>query len=522
MKLCKFVISSAKTVKIKLFFNFQKKLFQSLTTNDCIFSLGDVNWQIAVERDTQEGYALEVEQCACPPGYTGLSCEDCAPGYERSGQGPYLGTCVLVRARPQISCGPGAVAPTSYDQRCQCKPNVVGQQCDRCAQNTFNLQPQNPQGCSRCWCAGVTPTCSSSTFRRSKVEVDYQRGAQDQLTVQTNDIESPFQPSAQPQLTGSSINFDGFQEARGQPLYWKLPQKFAGDKVTSYGGALEYTARCSGQGQPTPDAAVIIRGNNVVLHHQSRQPQQTETEHRVSIPINEQSFTRADGQPASREDLLMALADVDDVLVKSTCVSETSSAQISQVSLDYAEPYGQGAQALDVEQCSCPVGYVGPSCEDCAPGYSRVQGGPYLGLCQKCDCNGHASQCDSQYGTCIDCQHNTEGDHCERCAPGFTGDARRGTPYDCQAEQAKPPCQCYNHSPRGCDSFGRCLLCEHSTEGYHCETCKKGFYGNATRGTPYDCTPCPCPGASDCYLDQGGQVQCRNCPAGYSGRLCDE
>lgn len=36
-------------------------------------------------------------------------------------------------------------------------------------------------------------------------------------------------------------------------------------------------------------------------------------------------------------------------------------------------------------------------------------------------------------------------------------------------------------------------LCEHNTEGYHCETCKRGFYGEATRGTPYDCTPCPCP-----------------------------
>lgn len=155
--------------------------------------------------------------------------------------------------------------------------------------------------------------------------------------------------------------------------------------------------------------------------------------------------------------------------------------------------------------------------EDCAPGYSRVQGGPYLGLCQKCDCNGHASQCDSQYGVCIDCQvgsfskfvlffvfqHNTEGDHCERCAPGFVGDARRGTPHDCQPAQTKAPCQCYNHSPRGCDSFGRCkfkfyallnllkntevtynfsgLFCEHFTEGRQCESCKKGYYGDATR-----------------------------------------
>ncbi|VDM70537.1 unnamed protein product, partial [Strongylus vulgaris] len=176
------------------------------------------------------------------------------------------------------------------------------------------------------------------------------------------------------------------------------------------------------------------------------------------------------------------------------------------------------------EQCQCPPGYIGTSCEDCAPGYSRTGGGLYLGLCERCECHGHATQCDKarEYGFCIDCQHNTEGDQCERCKPGFVGDARRGTPHDCQPAATRPPCQCNNHSPRGCDSFGRCLLCEHNTEGTHCERCKKGFYGEATKGTPYDCTPCPCPGAADCYLDAQGQVACRNCPAGLYGRLCDE
>lgn len=59
--------------------------------------------------------------------------------------------------------------------------------------------------------------------------------------------------------------------------------------------------------------------------------------------------------------------------------------------------------------------------------------------------------------------------------------------------QFLPSAPCCSTPKCKCSLSSSFQLCEHSTEGYHCEKCKKGFYGDATRGTPYDCTPCPCP-----------------------------
>lgn len=35
--------------------------------------------------------------------------------------------------------------------------------------------------------------------------------------------------------------------------------------------------------------------------------------------------------------------------------------------------------------------------------------------------------------------------------------------------------------------------CQHNTTGSQCERCRPGFYGDATRGSAADCQPCVCP-----------------------------
>lgn len=65
--------------------------------------------------------------------------------------------------------------------------------------------------------------------------------------------------------------------------------------------------------------------------------------------------------------------------------------------VDQPTDYGR---ALAVEQCRCPIGYTGLSCEDCDAGYTRSGAGLYLGLCEPCFCNSHSSDCDPETGIC--------------------------------------------------------------------------------------------------------------------------
>lgn len=61
---------------------------------------------------------------------------------------------------------------------------------------------------------------------------------------------------------------------------------------------------------------------------------------------------------------MMVLADLDSILIKATFTRETDQASIRNVVMDIAEDRSTGQdRASAVEQCVCPRGYRGLSCE---------------------------------------------------------------------------------------------------------------------------------------------------------------
>ncbi|XP_064381758.1 basement membrane-specific heparan sulfate proteoglycan core protein isoform X2 [Dromaius novaehollandiae] len=554
--------------------------------------LADLRMDVAVPHATGLRRALEVEDCACPDGYRGPSCQDCAAGFTRAAGGLYLGTCERCRChghadechpdtgvcqdcrdhtegaqcdkcqagyygdatrgtpadcqpcpchgppsaaqetrtcfadadgQPTCSacapgyagrlcerCSPGFAGdplqdrpcrepaePCQCDPRgslgaecdaaglCRCKANAEGPRCSSCRPGHFHLSAEHRDGCLPCFCMGVAQQCAAAAASRAPVSTPFAPGAFQGFALVNRQRSARVATGfgVETGAEGPRLTYGRFGQLGRKSYYWQLPQLYLGDKVGSYGGRLRYTLAYTpgGRGAPLPDADVQITGNDITLV--AYQPELPPRAPRAfEVVFREQHWQRPDGQPATREHLMMALADLDEILIRATYSTNTASSSIAGVSMETAVPAAPGLPpAPEVEECRCPPGYRGLSCQDCAPGYTRTGGGLYLGHCELCECNGHSDACHPETGACSGCLHHTAGDSCERCSPGFYGDATAGTPEDCQ------PCACpllhpENQFSRTCESLGaggyRCTACEPGYAGQYCEQCAPGYAGD--------------------------------------------
>ncbi|XP_040910690.1 laminin subunit alpha-3-like isoform X2 [Toxotes jaculatrix] len=161
----------------------------------------------------------------------------------------------------------------------------------------------------------------------------------------------------------------------------------------------------------------------------------------------------------------------------------------------------------------------------------------------RCVCHGHAQVCgggrdpDNPNRLQCECQHNTCGESCDRCCPGFNQKPWRAatvnSPNECQ------PCQCFSHAfdcyydqeveKRGAslDTFGRydgggvCIDCQHNTAGVNCERCLEGFYRpyGVPPESPTGCIPCRCDERTTAGCEMGsGRCLCK---PQFAGENCD-
>uniref|UniRef100_A0A1I8EZU5 Uncharacterized protein n=3 Tax=Wuchereria bancrofti TaxID=6293 RepID=A0A1I8EZU5_WUCBA len=440
-------------------------------------------------------------QCLCKVNVGGRKCDKCLPGFYGF---PHCYECACeIKGTTEEIC-------ESTSAACKCKiylttalfqKNVIGENCDICRPGTFDLRASNSDGCSECFCFGATDRCRSSFLPITFVNFDEEAWK--------------VYPNESVLHSHGKIVYEAKIDGKDD-VYFLAPVRSGHDYSTSYGlqhfgkHILSFVILSNPRDGETkmssaPDVQLV--GNNTVLDFWAReQPANPRIPFYVDIILLPENFMESTGEPTTRDTLMMVLHDLDELRIKACYYTNCELASISELQLEIAkddQTTSDSYTASSVEICQCPPPYTGLSCQQCSPGYYRVSNGRYLGSCVSCNCNGHSGSCDPTTGICFDCEHDTFGDHCEFCRVGFYGDATKGGPYSCM------PCAC----PYATDSNNFATSCQVSEtgllescfckEGYtsdHCERCSIGYYGQPT-AIDGSCHKCNCNNNNDLAID---------------------
>ncbi|XP_076344696.1 laminin subunit beta-1-like isoform X3 [Tachypleus tridentatus] len=160
----------------------------------------------------------------------------------------------------------------------------------------------------------------------------------------------------------------------------------------------------------------------------------------------------------------------------------------------------------------CIFNTEGPNCEYCKHGY---YGNATQHNCQMCVCSTlgthpNSKQCNKTTGQCT-CLPNVIGKTCDHCAAGF---------WNFSSGEGCKPCDC---DPQGslsndCNVFDGWCHCKKGYGGRTCSDCKDNYWGDPKT----KCIPC------DCNFEGAATFQCRRndgtcfCKKGIVGKYCNQ
>ncbi|KAM4605993.1 laminin subunit alpha-1 [Polymixia lowei] len=482
-------------------------------------------------------------QCLCQPGFSGRSCDQCELGYHGYPECTVCG-CDLAGTKEEFCNQTLGVCDCEETGECVCKASVGGRGCEECVLGAFGLWGWNPEGCSPCFCSGLSSVCDELG---GMVRVPITLGSSPDLlaVVSQSDLQGVvtgvYQQGGDMLLDTREFNTNKL----AGPLYWRLPKQYQGNKLLSYGGVLSYDVVFyaeDGSGLANQEPQVLMRGGTLrklVIYTDMVAPSNgIRTHHTISLTEYKwRYFNSVSEKAVSHADFMSVLSHVHYIIIKASYGTRLQQTRISNITMETAVeaeeeegPGGsevRGGMARLIESCLCPPGYAGLSCQECSPGFYRqsvlgVRGSSlYVQPCVPCSCNNHTHTCDMETGDCLSCQHHTTGRRCDLCSPGYYGNVT-GSINDCSL--CACPLKDNSFSPtcvlEGVFGDFRCTACQPGYEGRYCERCSVGYYGNPSSVGGL-CERCSCSswGSLHGVCDAvSGQCECK---AGVRGQLCD-
>ncbi|KAG1940194.1 laminin subunit alpha-1 [Pimephales promelas] len=101
--------------------------------------------------------------CMCREQFRGEKCDECKLGYRDFPQCISCQCSSAGSSEDACEAESGLCACADRSGQCSCKANVEGVRCDRCKTGSFGLSRRNPLGCSKCYCFGLSSSCTEAT-----------------------------------------------------------------------------------------------------------------------------------------------------------------------------------------------------------------------------------------------------------------------------------------------------------------------------------------------------------------------